>query len=65
MALVRECSHLELSMKQLNREFVPYPHYVIYDFEVVLAKKYLSVTSDLLINSSHIPICVVINYSLT
>ena len=51
--------------KKLGREFIPYPHYIIYDFEVVLMKKDLSVTSDLMINSSHIPICVVVNDSLT
>ena len=52
-------------MKQLNREFVSYSRYTVYDFEVVLAKKDLNVTSDLMINSSHIPINVVINDSLT
>ena len=34
-----ECSHPELSIKQLSQEFVPYPDNIIYDFEVVLAKK--------------------------
>ena len=52
-------------MKQLNREVVPYPHYIVYDFEVVLAKKNLSMTSDLTINSCHILINVSINDSLT
>ena len=61
MVSVWECSHPELSTKQLNREFVLYPHYILYDFEAVLAKKDLSVTSDLTINSSHIPISVAIN----
>ena len=37
----------------------------MYDSEVVLAKKDFSVTSDLTINNSHIPISVVINGSLT
>ena len=65
VVLVWECSHPELSTKELGGEFIPYPHYTIYDFEVVLAKKDLSVISDLMINSSHIPISVVINDSLT
>ena len=39
--------------------------HIVYDFEAVLAKKDLSVTSDLTINSSHIPISVAINDSLT
>ena len=38
---------------------------IIYDFKAVLAKKDLSVTSDLIINSSHILISVTINDSLT
>ena len=65
MVLVWECSHPELLTKELGREFIPYPHYIIYDFEAVLAKKDLSVTLDLTINSSHIPISVMINDSLT
>ena len=60
VVLVWECSHPELSTKQLNGEFIPYPHSIVYDFEVVLVKKDLSVTSDLMINSSHILISVAI-----
>ena len=52
-------------MKQLNQEFVPDPHHIVHNFEVVLAKKDLSVISDLTINSSQILIGVVINDSLT
>ena len=63
---VWECSHPELSTKQLNREFVLYLYnIIIYDFEAALVKKNLSVTSDLMINSSHIPISVVISNSVT
>ena len=65
MVSVWNCSHPELSMKQLNQEFVTYPHYIVYNFEVVLVKKDLSVTSGLMINISHIQISVAINDSLT
>ena len=65
VVLVWECSHPELSTCQLNREFRPYPHFIVYDFEAKLLKEDLSVTSDLMINSSHIPISVAINDSLT
>ena len=65
MVLVRECSHSELSTHEIDRECVPCPHCIVYDFEAVLVKKDLSVTSDLMINSSHIPISVAINDSLT
>ena len=60
-----ECSHPGLSTKQLIRKFVPYPHYIIYNFKAVSAKKDLSVTSDLMRNSSHILISIVINDRLT
>ena len=59
------CSHPELSTKQLNRAFIPYLHHIIYDFEAILVKQDLSVTSDLMINSLHILISVVINNSVT
>ena len=65
VVLVWECSHPELSIYQLDREFVPYLHFIVYDFKVKLLKKDLSVTSDLMINSFHIPISVMISYSLT
>ena len=48
---VSECSHPEMSTRQLIQKFVPYLHYIIYDFEVVIAKKDLSLSSDLTINS--------------
>ena len=65
MVLVWKCSHPELSIKQITQEFVRYLHYMLYNFEVVLAKKDLSVTSDLMINSSHIQISNAIYDSLT
>ena len=62
---VSECENPELLMEQLNREFVRYLHYIIYNFKVILKKKDLSVTYDLTMNSSHIPISIAINDSLT
>ena len=47
MVSVCGCSHPELLMKQLNQEFIPYPHHIVYHFKAVLVKKNLSVTSDL------------------
>ena len=60
-----ECSHPGLSTKQLIRKFVPYPHYIIYNFKAVLVKKDLSVTSDLTRNSSHILISIAIKDRIT
>ena len=53
-----------MSTKKIDREFVPYLHYIVYDFEAILKKKDLSGTFDLTINSSDIPISVAINDSL-
>ena len=64
MVSVWECENPEFSRKQLWREFVSYPHFIVYDFEVILEKKDLSLTSDLTIDCSHIPISVAINDSL-
>ena len=45
---VWECSHPELSTKQLIRKFVPHLHYIVYDFKAVLVKKNLSVNLNLI-----------------
>ena len=48
---VWECGNPELSGKHLQQEFVPYPHYIDYDFETI--PEDLSLTSDLTIDCSH------------
>ena len=63
VVLVWECENPELSKKCLQQEFVPYPHYIVYDFEAILEKRDLSLTLDLTIDCFHIPISVAINES--
>ena len=64
MVSVWECQNPELSRKHLQREFVPYPHHIVFDFETSLRMLNLGLTFDLKIDCSHIPISVAINDSL-
>ena len=65
IVLVWECKNPELSNESYPREFVPYPHYIVYDFETVLRKRNTAQTSDLRIDCSHIPVSIAINDTLT
>ena len=65
VVLVWECENPDFSNKCLQQEFVPYPHYIVYDFEAIFKKRDIFPTSDLMINCSHIPTSIAINDSLT
>ena len=62
---VWECEKPLLSKRFLKKEFVPYPNFIVFDFEAILKKLDLHQTSDLTINSQHIPVSVAINDNLT
>ena len=62
---VWECENPKLSKRFLKREFIPYPNFIVFDFEAILKKLDLHQTSDLTINSQHIPVSVAINDNLT
>ena len=62
---VWECEKPLLSKRFLKREFIPYPNFIVFDFEAILNKLDLYQTSDLTINSQHIPVSVAINDNLT
>ena len=62
---VWECEKPLLSKRFLKREFVPYPNFIVFDFEAILKKLDLHQTSDLTINSQHVPVSVAINDNLT
>ena len=62
---VWECENPKLSRRFLKREFIPYPNFIVFDFEAILNKLDLLQTSDLTINSQHIPVSVAINDNLT
>ena len=55
----------ELSRKKLKRKFIPYPYFIVYDFEALLEKINEQQTEDLTINSKHVPLSVAINDNLT
>ena len=54
-----------LSNSKLGKKFVPYPHFIIYDFEALVRKRSWCRTQDLTIDCSHIPVSVTINDILT
>ena len=62
---VWECENPELSRRHLQREFIPYPHYIVYDIGALLKIINLPKMLDLMIDYSHISINVAINDSLT
>ena len=62
---VCECQKHELPRKKLKRKFVPYPYFIVYDFEALLEKINDQQTEDLTINSKHVPLSVAINDNLT
>ena len=61
---VWECEKPLLSKRFLKREFIPYPNFIVFDFEAILKKLDLHQTSDLTINSQHVPVSVAINDNL-
>ena len=62
---VIKCQTPELSKKNLGMKFVPYPYFIVYDFEALLKKLKIAQTSDLSIDSSHIPVSIAINDNLS
>ena len=65
MVLVWECDNPELSRRHLQKEFIPYAYYIVFDLEDVFRRRNLGLTLGLKIVCSHIPITVAINDSLT
>ena len=62
---VWECQNPELSQCHLKREFIPYPYFIVFDFEASLTRLNSHQTDDLTIDSQHIPVSVAINDNLT
>ena len=58
---VWECQTPELSKKNLGKKFVPYPYFIVYDFDSLLKKLKIAQTPSLTIDSSHIHVSVAIN----
>ena len=62
---VWECEKPELKKMILEKEFRPYPGFIVYDFEVRHKKIDESQTEELTITSRHVPVSVAINDNLT
>ena len=50
---------------RFEKEFTPYPHFIVYDFEAVLAPLNAHPTDDLTYLSRHIPISVAVHDTLS
>ena len=62
---VWECEKPELKKMELEKEFRPYPYFIVYDFEALHKKLDESQTEELVITSRHVPVSVAINDNLT
>ena len=62
---VWECERPELKKMILEKEFRPYPYFIVYDFEALHKKMDEFQTEELTITSRHVPVSVAINDNLT
>ena len=62
---VWECEKPEMKKMELEKEFRPYPYFIVYDFEALHKKMDESQTEELVITSRHVPVSVAINDNLT
>ena len=62
---VWECQRPELSSVKLEKKFVPYPYFIVFDFEALLLKLSCQMTEDLSFNTKHIPVSVAITDNLS
>ena len=49
----------------LQKEFVPYPYFIMYDFKALLTALQSAQTSHLMLASTHIPVSTAVNDNLT
>ena len=61
----RECEEPILKKVRLEKEFTSYPHFIVYDFEAILAPLNEHPTDDLTYLSRHIPISVAVHDTLS
>ena len=62
---VWECEKPELKKMRFKKEFIPYPYFIVYDFEAILEKMNETQTEELTITSRHVPVSAAINDNLT
>ena len=62
---VWECEKPVLKNMIFEKEFRPYPYFIVYDFEALHKKMDEPQTEELTITSKHVPVSVAINDNLT
>ena len=60
-----ECEEPILKQVRFKKEFTRYPHFIVYDFEAILAPLNEHPTDDLTYSSSHVPISVAVHDTLS
>ena len=60
-----ECKEPILKIVRLEKEFISYPHFMVYDFEAILAPLNEHPTDDLTYLSRHVPISVAVHDTLS
>ena len=60
-----ECEEPILKKVRFEKKFTPYPHFIVYDFEVILALLNEHPRDDLTYLSRHIPISLAIHDTLS
>ena len=60
-----QCEEPILKKIRLEKKFTPYPHFIVYDFEAILALLNEHPTEDLTYLSRHIPISVAVRGTLS
>ena len=62
---VWECKKPKTVRKLKEKQFTPYPYFIVYDFEAMLKKLNQTRTEDLKFESLHVPISYAVNDNLT
>ena len=62
---VWECEKPQMTKNLTEKQFTPYPYFIVYDFEAMLKKLNQNKTEDLTIDNLHIPISFAVNDNLT
>ena len=60
-----ECEEAILKKVRFKKRFMPYPHFIVYDFEAILTPLNEHPTDDLTYLSRHIPISVAVHDTLS
>ncbi len=60
-----ECENPPKARRYFEKEFRPYPHYIVFDFEALLQQMNQQQTEDLLYVSRHVLVSVEIHDSLS